>query len=867
MSAVLLVVQAGGPVGAGRDAPGDASSWIVTLAPDVSARAQGAGLARGAGGVVGLIYEHALNGFQLLGPDAAAAALRRNPNVVAVTPDHAVALTDTVPPGIARIEANVAGSPGGAYQAGYRGSGARIAIIDTGIDLDHPDLVGAIDAASGTNCISPALPPDDGYGHGSHVAGTAAAPSNGIGVVGVAPEAELVPIKVFDDAGNSSESLVLCGLNHAIGLNSDGIASNDLDVISMSFGESRPWGSCVADPLHAAICNASAAGIVLVGGAGNSGVDGGSFVPAAYPEVISVSALTDFDGAPGGSAGCAFLWELFAVECDDSFAFFSNFGTSVDVIAPGVAVNSTWKDGGYSSSSGTSMATPHVSGIAALMKAIDHDLTTADVVEFIRRSGECPNGAWADADATPGCAGQGLWADDPDSTPEPLVNAVRAAEMADNPPAPEPPGAPVLAADDVQGEIALSWARPFGGGSPIIGYVVYRGTTPGGTAQYATIGPQATYTDTAVAIGTTYYYEVAAINAIGTGGRSNEVAIAVSLPWEQGVQGDWVGTYGADGYALLGWYETGDLVALPQATLTLDAGFRRAWDGTTEVRALEHPSQAMRRAATYYNNAGALQLHLTFASAYSGNLHLYALDWNSTARRQTVTVNDGSGPRSFNLSSAFDGGAWMHLPINVGAGGTVTISALHSAGGNSVLGGLFLGDAGTPPPAPPEPAWEQGVRGNWVGSYGADGYALLAWNKTSDYVAMPLATLSLDQGSRSQWSASTADVRALENAGQTERRAATWYHGTSLRLHLTFASAYSGTLHLYALDWNSTARRQTVVVNDGSGPITINLTSSFANGAWLHVPISVGGGGTVTITVDRVAGANAVLSGLFLGGS
>jgi hypothetical protein len=345
------------------------------------------------------------------------------------------------------------------------------------------------------------------------------------------------------------------------------------------------------------------------------------------------------------------------------------------------------------------------------------------------------------------------------------------------------------------------------------------------------------------------------------------VAVLITLPWEQGVQGDWVGTYGADGYALLGWYETADLVALPQATLTLDAGLRRAWDGTAEVRALEHPSQTARRAATYYQPTGSLRLHLTFSTAYSGTLHLYALDWNSTARRQTVTIDDGSGPRTANLSSAFNGGAWVHVPISVGNGGVVDISAAYSAGGNSVLAGLFLGGAGSPPPAPPEPAWEQGVRGNWVGGYGADGYALLAWNASTDQVALPLASLTLDQGSRSQWSASTTDVRALENAAQTQRRAATWYHTSSLRLHLTFTTAYSGTLHLYALDWNSTTRRQTVTVDDGSGPLTITLGSAFNNGAWMHVPISVGAGGTVTIRADRTAGANAILSGLFLGGS
>ena len=159
-------------------------------------------------------------------------------------------------------------------------------------------------------------------------------------------------------------------------------------------------------------------------------------------------------------------------------------------------------------------------------------------------------------------------------------------------------------------------------------------------------------------------------------------------------------------------------------------------------------------------------------------------------------------------------------------------------------------------------------QGNWVGNYGVDGYAFGGWNSSSDLVAMPNATLALEQGSRFQWSPSTTEVRALESQTESERRPSTFYHATQLRLRLTFATAYSGTLHIYALDWDSLGRRQNVTVNDGSSSRTINIRSSFSSGAWMHFPISVSAGGLVTITVDRVSGTNtnAVLSGLFLGG-
>ena len=156
-------------------------------------------------------------------------------------------------------------------------------------------------------------------------------------------------------------------------------------------------------------------------------------------------------------------------------------------------------------------------------------------------------------------------------------------------------------------------------------------------------------------------------------------------------------------------------------------------------------------------------------------------------------------------------------------------------------------------------------QGDWVGNYGADGYALLAWNKSTDVVALPTATLTLDQGSRYSWSAGTGEIRALENATQTQRRATQWFHGSSLRMHLSFTSAYSGVLRLYAVDWDGSTRRQVVYVDDGSGPRSVNLNTSFHDGAWMSFPINVAAGGTVTMRAERTAG-QATLSGIFLGG-
>ena len=153
-----------------------------------------------------------------------------------------------------------------------------------------------------------------------------------------------------------------------------------------------------------------------------------------------------------------------------------------------------------------------------------------------------------------------------------------------------------------------------------------------------------------------------------------------------------------------------------------------------------------------------------------------------------------------------------------------------------------------------------------MGTYGGSGYALADWNGSSDLTYLPDATLSLLQGSRYAWNSSTTDVRALESPNQSSRKATCWYASSLLMLQLSFSSAYSGNLELYALDWEPDSRSETVSVNDGSLAIeTAALTSSFNQGAWMVFPIVVSSGGSVTITVQLTGGANAVLSGIFLG--
>ena len=841
------------------------TSWIVTLKPGVDSRANAPRFAKAAGGRAGLVYGHALHGFVFRGSAKAVALLRRNPNVRTIVADRKITVLDEpIPTGISRILADHP-TKDSAYGAGFTGKGVKVAILDTGIDLTHPDLVPNLNLALGRNCIT-AGPPQDGHGHGTHVAGIVAAAANGIGVIGVAPEATLVPIKVLDDTGQGEWSNLICAVDYLTGLMTDGDPSNDVRVANMSLGDVGTIGTCTDGGIREAICHSVAAGVVYIAAAGNSTVDTSTFIPAAFPEVIAVSALTDLDGEPGGLGGC---W-LFFFFCDDTLAEFSNYGSTVAVTAPGTQITSDWTGGGYATEMGTSMASPHVAGVAALMLAANPSLTPGDVRGYLKSSGECPNGELADADGTGTCTGKGQWGNDPDGIAEPLVNALHAVEDVGGTSGDHRPviritspadGAtvttPVTVTATATDDIGVTKVDFFVDG-------VLTATDTNGSDGYSmTWSPNVD--------GAGFTLKASATDTIGQ--TSSAFATVHTSP---GVQGSWVGAYGQDGYVLANWDGTNtDLTNLPAGvTYALEQGARATWvSPTTDVRALTNPAGTERRSQTFYG-ADTLRVRLSFATAYSGTLHLYAVDWDAYGgnRYENITVDDGSGPRVAHLTSSFVPGAWIHAPITVGAGGSVVVTVDRTAGNSAVLAGLFLGGASTPPPPPPTlPVDIPGAQGSWVGAYGQDGYVLANWDGTNtDLASLPAGvTLTLAQGARATWASPTSDVRALTNPAGTERRSQTWYDANQVRLRLDFTAAYSGTLHLYAVDWDAYGgnRQENVTVDDGSGPRTAGLGGSFTQGAWIHAPITVAAGGSVLITIDRTAGYSAVLAGLFLGGA
>ncbi|HOJ86470.1 MAG: S8 family peptidase [Elusimicrobiales bacterium] len=208
------------------------------------------------------------------------------------------------------------------------GKNVKVAVIDTGIDYNHTDL--ASNYAGGYNAVNSSKPPLDDQGHGTHVAGTIAAVKDLKGVVGVAPNVKLYAVKVLDSNGSGQYSWIIDGIQWAV--------NNKMNVVNMSLG--GPSGS---DALKAAIDAAYKAGVVVVCAAGNDG--GAVNYPAKYPGAIAVSAL----------------------DSSDKIASFSSRGPEIAFIAPGVSVYSTYKGGVYKTLSGTSMASPHVAGLAALV--------------------------------------------------------------------------------------------------------------------------------------------------------------------------------------------------------------------------------------------------------------------------------------------------------------------------------------------------------------------------------------------------------------------------------------------------------------------------------------------------------------------
>jgi adhesin HecA-like repeat protein len=276
-------------------------------------------------------------------PSQALAGLRKNPNITAVEPDLEVHVIDAELDntwGVKRIGA------GTIHDSGNKGYWVKVAVLDTGIDTDHPDLT--YDPTCSTSFVDgEAL--EDGHGHGTHTAGTVAALDNDTGVVGAAPDVTLCIYKVLSNSGSGNYSDIIAALEQAV---ADGV-----QITNNSYGGSGDPGSIV----KAAFDNSYAAGVLNIAAAGNNGNAEGTgdncIFPARWDSVVAVAATTQSDVRP----------------------YFSSTCPEVELAAPGYQIRSTVPGGGYGIMSGTSMASPHVAGTAALVLAAHRDWTNNEV--------------------------------------------------------------------------------------------------------------------------------------------------------------------------------------------------------------------------------------------------------------------------------------------------------------------------------------------------------------------------------------------------------------------------------------------------------------------------------------------------------
>jgi len=340
----------------------------------------------------------------------------------------------------------------------------RVAILDCGVydsassyispdgNPGHPDVRDKV--VSRIN-FTTAPDADDFCNHGTHVAGIAAASTNnGIGVTGVGYDASVVNVKVLGDNGSGTFGWVINGILWAAGCDEDSCGSRRAEIINMSLGAT---GAC--DPLvQSAIDKAWAQGLVIVAAAGNSGASG-AITPANCNNVVGVAASDQ----------------------NDAKASFSNFGSGVDVAAPGVSILSTNFVGGYSSFNGTSMASPHVAGLAALIWTTSHNTSNNNVVNRILQSAN----ANAPAGSTFGRidAYASVASDSPIPTPTPTPSPSPT-------PTPTPTSAPISC--EAPTIISHSDTKPTSGGtvsfswSPVAGASTYRVQRQNSTGSWST---------------------------------------------------------------------------------------------------------------------------------------------------------------------------------------------------------------------------------------------------------------------------------------------------------------------------------------------------------------------------------------------
>ena len=600
--------------------------YIVT----VVASKQPAVFARSAGATPLAVFTHALNGFTADLTASQVAALAQDPSVTRIEPDRVVGIDATQNPatwGLDRIDQRTL-PLNSTYTYTVTGTGVKAYIIDTGILGTHSDFGGRV--LSGYTAISDGNGTTDCNGHGTHVAGTV-----GGTTYGVAKGVSLVPVRVLSCAGSGTNTGVIAGIDWVTADHAAGTPA----VANMSLG-----GSSSAS-LNAAVARSVADGITYTVAAGNSNTDACTSSPASEPTAITV-------GATGST---------------DARASYSNFGTCLDIFAPGSSITSDWYTSTTATAtiSGTSMAAPHVAGVAALLLSADATATPATIASRLL------------ATATPSVV------TDPQAG---SPNLLLASGTFTPGPVTAPSAPRNLVATVGNARITLTFDVPADtGGAAITDYVIQRASVGGSwTTVVDGVSNATTATITGLTNGTTYSFRVAAVNSASTGAYSGAITAAPAPATTIDAFAD---------AALI----TGSTGALAGTTV----------NASRETNEPTHGGYGGSASIWYFWTApsnGTFALS-TLGSSYDTLLGAYT--GTTVGALSTLAANDDSG-----------GGLWSAVTVNVTAGTTIKIAIDGYGGlrGSTVLGWTFTQVAA--PTAPDAPTGVTASAGNGKVSVG-----------------------------------------------------------------------------------------------------------------------------------------------------